>query len=76
MLDLLIAWARYKYSYNHDNATLKDILQEQAKANSVRTPKDAPVPGTANAATTMLEKAQTTGSYDSNEENDKEDGWK
>ena len=57
MLDLLIAWTKYKYSYNHDNASLKDILQERAKANSVRTLKDSPVPGTANAATTLLENA-------------------
>ena len=76
MLDLLIAWAKYKYSYNHDDASLKDILQERAKANLVCTPKDAPVLGTANAATTVLKKMCTTGNYDSSKENDKEDRWK
>ena len=76
MLDLLIAWAKYKYSYTHDDASLKDILQEQAKADSVRTLKDAPVPGTAKAATTITKKMRTTGNYDSSKENDKEDGWK
>ena len=76
MLDLLIAWVKYKYSYNHEDAALKYILQEHAKANLVRTPKDAPVPGTANTATTMLKKTQTTRNYDSSKENDKEDGWR
>ena len=61
MLDLLIAWAKYKYSYNHDDAALKNILQERAKTDLVHTPKDAPVPGTANAATTMLEKCKQRG---------------
>ena len=70
MLELLIAWVKYKYSYTHDYAPLKDILQKQAKADSVRTLKDAPVPGTDNTVTTML-----TGNYDSSKDNDKEDGW-
>jgi hypothetical protein len=70
LLDLLIAWAKYKYSYTHDNASLKDILQELAKADSVRTLKDAPAPGTANAVTTMLKKMCTTGNYDSSDDND------
>ena len=75
MLDLLIAWAKYKYSYTRDNATLKDILLELDKEDLVRTPKDASVPGTANAVTTMLKKRRTMGNYDSSKENDKEDGW-
>ena len=44
--------AKYMYSHTHDNASLKDILQELAKADSFRTLKDAPAPGTANAVTT------------------------
>ena len=40
--------------------SLRDILQELAKADSVRTLKDAPAPGTDNAVTTMLEKMLTT----------------
>ena len=52
--------ARYTYSHIHDDASLKDILQELAKADSVQTLKDAPAPGTANTVTTMLKKMQTT----------------
>ena len=33
---------KYTYSYNHNDASLKDILQELAKADSVPTLKDAP----------------------------------
>jgi hypothetical protein len=47
---------KYTYSHIHNYASLKDILQELAKADSVHTLKDAPVPGTANAATMMLKK--------------------
>ena len=75
MLDLLIAWAKYKHSYTHDNASLKDILHRRSKADLVRTLKDAPVPGTAKAATTRLEKMCKTGNYDSSKENDTEDRW-
>jgi hypothetical protein len=35
------------YSYKHDNALLKVIMTELAKADLVRTLKDAPAPGTA-----------------------------
>ena len=52
---------KYAYSYTHDDASLKDILQELAKADLVRTLKDAPVPGTANAATTMLKNRKQRG---------------
>ena len=48
--------AKYTYSHTHDKVLLRDILQELAKADSVRTLKDAPAPSTANAFTTMLEK--------------------
>ena len=74
MLDLLISWAKYNYSYTRDDASLKDILQERTNTDSVRARKDAPVPDTANAATTMLKIRHTTGNYDSSKENDKEDG--
>ena len=69
VLNLLIDWSKQKYSYTNDDAPLKDILQEPAKAYSVHTLKDAPVPSTANTATTMLEKMCTTGNYDSSTEN-------
>jgi hypothetical protein len=51
--------AKYTYNHTHDDASLKDILQELAKADSVQTPKDAPAPGTTNAVTTMLETMRT-----------------
>ena len=35
---------KYTYSHTHDNVLLRDILQELAKADSVRTLKDAPQP--------------------------------
>ena len=76
MLDLLISWAKYNYSYTRDDASLKDIRQERTNAYSIRTWKDDPVPGTANTATTMLKKRRTMGNYDSSKENDKEDGCK
>ena len=40
---------KYAYKYKHDNALLKVIMTELAKADSVRTLKDAPTPGTATA---------------------------
>ena len=40
---------KYAYNYKHDKATLKVILIELAKADSVWTLKDAPPPGTATA---------------------------
>jgi hypothetical protein len=42
--------------YNHtlNKASLKVILQELAKEDSVRKLKDAPAPGAANAVTSML----------------------
>ena len=48
--------AKYTYSHAHNDVSLRDILQEMAKADSVRTLKDAPAPGTANTVTTMLKK--------------------
>ena len=39
----------YAYNYKHNGASLKVILTELAKADSVRTLKDAPPPGTATA---------------------------
>ena len=53
--------AKYTYSHAHDDVSLRDVLQELAKADSVRTLKDAPVPGAANAVTTVLEKMFTMG---------------
>jgi hypothetical protein len=49
---------------------LKDILQELEKADSVRTLKDAPAPGAANAVTTILEKMRTTDNYNSSGDDD------
>jgi hypothetical protein len=40
---------KYAYNYKHDKASLKVIMIELAKADSVRTLKDAPMPGTATA---------------------------
>jgi hypothetical protein len=40
---------KYAYNYKHDEALLKVITTELAKADSVRTLKDAPAPGTATA---------------------------
>ena len=51
---------KYTYSHTHGDASLKDILQELAKADLVRTLKDVPAPGTANAVTTMLETIRNT----------------
>jgi len=39
----------YAYNYKHDDASLQVILTKLAKADSVRTLKDAPPPGTATA---------------------------
>ena len=39
----------YEYNYKHDDASLKVIMTELAKADLVRTLKDAPTPGTATA---------------------------
>jgi hypothetical protein len=40
---------KYAYNYKHDNALLKVIKTELAKADSVQALKDAPTPGTATA---------------------------
>jgi hypothetical protein len=40
---------KYAYNYKHDEALLKVIMTELAKADSVWTFKDAPAPGTATA---------------------------
>jgi hypothetical protein len=40
---------KYAYNYKHDEASLKVIMTELAKADSMRTLKDAPAPGTATA---------------------------
>ena len=67
--------AKYTYSHSHNDASLKDILQKLAKADSVRTLKDAPAPGTTNAVTTTLKKMRITvpssmGDYDSSDDFD------
>jgi hypothetical protein len=41
--------AKYAYNYKHDKASLKVIMTELAKVDSVRILKDALVPGTAMA---------------------------
>jgi hypothetical protein len=52
---------KYAYNYKHDEALLKVIMTELAKADSVRTLKDAPVPdtATANSVTDTIEKLKT-----------------
>ncbi len=40
---------KYAYNHKHDKALLKIIMTELAKADSVWTLKDAPVPSTATA---------------------------
>jgi hypothetical protein len=40
---------KYAYNYKHDKASLKIIMTELAKADSVRTLEDAPAPSTATA---------------------------
>jgi hypothetical protein len=40
---------KYAYNYKHDKTPLKVIMTELAKADSVRTLKDAPAPSTATA---------------------------
>jgi hypothetical protein len=40
---------KFAYNYKHDKASLKVIMTELAKADSVQTLKDAPAPGTATA---------------------------
>jgi hypothetical protein len=40
---------KYAYNYKHDKASLKVIITELAKADSVRTLKAAPAPSTATA---------------------------
>ena len=62
--------AKYTYSHTHDDVLLRDILEELAKADLVRTLNGAPAPGTANAVTTMLKKMHTTGNYNSSNDND------
>ena len=52
---------KYTYSHTHDNVLLRDILQELAKAELVRTLKDAPAPGANNAFTTVINKMRTMG---------------
>ena len=52
---------QYAYSYKHDELSLKVILAELAKADSVRTLKDAPAPGTAtaNAVADLIKRLKT-----------------
>jgi hypothetical protein len=52
---------KYAYNYKHDKASLKIIMTELAKADSVRTLKDAPAPGTAtaNSVADTIEKLKT-----------------
>jgi hypothetical protein len=40
---------KYAYNYKHDEALLKVFMTELPKADSMRTLKDAPAPGTATA---------------------------
>ena len=51
---------KYNYNHKHDGASLKVIMLELAKADSVRTLKDAPAPGTTNKVTSMPTKLVTT----------------
>ena len=62
--------AKYTYSHAHNDVLMRDILQELAKADLVRTLKDAPAPGTANAVTTVLKKIHTMRNYGSSDEDD------
>ena len=52
---------KYVYNYKHDDASLKVILTELAKADSVQTLKDAPPPGTAmaNSVADTMEQLKT-----------------
>ena len=53
-------WEKYKYNHKHDGASLKVILLELAKVDSVRILKDAPAPGTTNKVNSMPMKMVTT----------------
>ncbi len=52
---------KYAYNYKHDKASLKVIMTELAKVDSVRTLKDAPAPGiaTANSVTDTIKQLKT-----------------
>ncbi len=68
---------KYAYNYKHDKALLKVIMTELAKADSVRTLKDAPAPGTATAnsvADTIKQLKTMTGNIlcDCNDKYDKD----
>ena len=47
--EMQIISTKYTYNYKHEDALLKVIMTDLAKADSVRTLKDAPTPGTATA---------------------------
>jgi len=65
---------KYVYNYKHDDALLKVIMTELAKADSVRTLKDAPAPGTAtaNSVADTIEQLKTTTSNVLRERYDKD----
>ena len=65
---LQIIRAKYKYNHKHDRASLKAILQEIDKVDSVCTLKDAPAPSTINKVTSKRTTIVTTdgGKYENN----------
>ena len=57
---------KYAYNYKHDNALLKVIMTELAKADSVQILKNEPTPGTAttNSVADTIEQLKTmTGNF-------------
>ncbi len=73
--------AKYKYNHKHDNASLKVILMELAKADLVHTLKDAPAPGATTKGPPKPKTMVSTdgGNNESNSEIEKEaandEGW-
>ena len=51
---------KYYHNHRHDDASLKVILQELAKADSARSLKHAPAPGTTNKVKPTLKIRRTT----------------
>ena len=65
---------KYAYNYKHENASLKVIMTVLAKADTVRTLKDAPTPGTAtpNSVADTTEQQKTMTGYFLQEQYDKD----